>query len=668
MEYRAIGTSGSTKVVYGLSLSEIARELATPFNEEQAWGVCHQCSVKLSCLPSERVPPLQPNNVVVTAEGKVEIMTASDDKIFQHGSRELVYELGVLVYSLLDYGLAEDEERDLSGPLEALIGWMTLDRGSVNSEGDQMEHYFKVIKMCECRLKDVTNPSAYYHSVCRALLDMALLIRKAKEEDSSEAAVFHEIRSCWQEVMCEVERGVTLKKISDRHQMLRCSPPALSDFEKLMLAISNFDHSRLKPPSIKDDVCHYCGAAGETGCPHQLAQDSISGSPHSVMMLQVKSKPALRSVKGCSAARRASVLTPRERLLLELCTPRTLRSVSLSDISVKSNASGSSSSLLKKKLTPSDAFVKELKSKDIEFTARGTVGCVLQQYDLNAGIGCPQSTSTTRKKLVPSIDFLTELNRGSGAVDEVTMVTVPSERERKKLIPPPTFVEDLENKENVPHRVTSTMSMSKGSVLQVSATRDGDGLINDLSDAPERKKLTPPKSFLEDLMMESGSPRHELKRSTSVGSSLCEEITVIFMSPPHLSADTSGQESSTLVGGIVLVVSHPQQLRGCMEVSLTFSEIVHIRRTVTEAELSSLQEEDDQLFNLISSNKVCFVCRQRLSVALFSHHKQCLVCERTVCSRCYNSVETLDLNGHQMTRKAAICISCENFLCTFVIP
>ena len=43
---------------------------------------------------------------------------------------------------------------------------------------------------------------------------------------------------------------------------------------------------------------------------------------------------------------------------------------------------------------------------------------------------------------------------------------------------------------------------------------------------------------------------------------------------------------------------------GCIEVSLTFSEIAHIRRTVTEAELSSLQEEDDQLFNLISTDKV----------------------------------------------------------------
>lgn len=40
-----------------------------------------------------------------------------------------MYELGVLVYSLLDNGLAEDEERDLSAPLEALIGWMTLDDG-----------------------------------------------------------------------------------------------------------------------------------------------------------------------------------------------------------------------------------------------------------------------------------------------------------------------------------------------------------------------------------------------------------------------------------------------------------------------------------------------------------------------------------------------------------
>ena len=36
------------------------------------------------------------------------------------------------------------------------------------------------LQMCESRLKNVPNPSTYYHSVCRALLDMALLIMKAK--------------------------------------------------------------------------------------------------------------------------------------------------------------------------------------------------------------------------------------------------------------------------------------------------------------------------------------------------------------------------------------------------------------------------------------------------------------------------------------------------------
>ena len=76
------------------------------------------------------------------------------------------------------------------------------------------------------------------------------------------------------------------------------------------------------------------------------------------------------------------MLTPREQLLFELCTPRSLRTVSLcgkregglprsmlraplpADISVNSNtriaATGSS---LRKKLTPSAAFINELKNK-----------------------------------------------------------------------------------------------------------------------------------------------------------------------------------------------------------------------------------------------------------------------------------------------------------------
>ena len=47
---------------------------------------------------------------------------------------------------------------------------------------------------------------------------------------------------------------------------------------------------------------------------------------------------------------------------------------------------------------------------------------------------------------------------------------------------------------------------------------------------------------------------------------------------------------------------------GRVEVSISFPEIVHIRRTVTEADLSSLQEEDEQLFNLINTGKVCDKC------------------------------------------------------------
>ena len=89
--------------------------------------------------------------------------------------------------------------------------------------------------------------------------------------------------------------------------------------------------------------------------------------------------------------------------------------------------------------------------------------------------------------------------------------------------------------------------------------------------ATERKKLTPPKSFLEDLKMEVdrvvknsicknsptfvhaqlGSPRRELKRSTSVGSSMCEEVTVIFMSPQLCHTAQLGEDTS--VGGIILV-------------------------------------------------------------------------------------------------------------------
>ena len=38
---------------------------------------------------------------------------------------QLLLDLGILTYSLLDYGITDDQERRLSPPLESLIEWLT---------------------------------------------------------------------------------------------------------------------------------------------------------------------------------------------------------------------------------------------------------------------------------------------------------------------------------------------------------------------------------------------------------------------------------------------------------------------------------------------------------------------------------------------------------------
>ncbi|GLD47759.1 protein spire homolog 1-like isoform X1, partial [Lates japonicus] len=95
-----------------------------------------------------------------------------------------------MIYKALDYGLKENEERELSPPLEQLIDLMTNmaeaardvcpDEGyEATEEEDEAEDdpdnistvhgYRDILKLCTAHLPSLSDAPSHYQAVCRAL-------------------------------------------------------------------------------------------------------------------------------------------------------------------------------------------------------------------------------------------------------------------------------------------------------------------------------------------------------------------------------------------------------------------------------------------------------------------------------------------------------------------
>lgn len=71
--------------------------------------------------------------------------------------------------------------------------------------------------------------------------------------------------------------------------------------------------------------------------------------------------------------------------------------------------------------------------------------------------------------------------------------------------------------------------------------------------------------------------------------------------------------------------------------SLTLEEIVHIRSVLTKAELDALPVEG-RVRGDVESRKVCFLCLKTRFGIFGPWGQRCIICKRTVCSRCYSKM------------------------------
>ncbi|XP_039594889.1 protein spire homolog 1-like isoform X2 [Polypterus senegalus] len=361
-----VGSTSSGEGDPSLSLAEILELYSQPINEEQAWAVCFQCCKALlqgsrTGRPggAERIEGA--TSVIIRKDGTVLVRDGQDDAEKSRPSQQteagVIESLGITIYKALDYGLGNNEERELSPPLEQLIDCMTnvvendgdacQDEGYEATEDEEDEEnkesdesvtvrgYKDVIKLCAAHLPSPLDAPSHYQAVCRALYaetkELSTFLekiknakenlRKMERNTSSEPSKdLNELQNAdwarlWVQVMRDLRDGVKLKKVQERQYNPLPIEFELTPYEMLMDDIRSKRYT-LRKVMVNGDI------------PPKLKK-----SAHEVILDFIRSRPPLNPV----AARKLKPTPPRprslhEKILEEIKSERKLRPVSPDEI------------------------------------------------------------------------------------------------------------------------------------------------------------------------------------------------------------------------------------------------------------------------------------------------------------------------------------------------
>ncbi|XP_028820329.1 protein spire homolog 1 isoform X4 [Denticeps clupeoides] len=598
-----------------LSLEEILTLYSQPINEEQAWAVCYQCCRFLALRhrrrnsaeppPGDRGRRVEgPADVRINRDGTVKLQhQGSPDKYGSPStSVEIVESLGIMIYKALDYGLKENEERELSPPLEQLIDLMTnmveMDRDLCPDEGyeateeeDEGEEdvpgvcnvrgYRDVLSLCTSHLPSPSEAPNHYQAVCRALYaetkelrTFLEKIKSAKEHlrkmdgDTHEEPVrdLNELQNAdwarfWVQVMRDLRNGVKLKKVQERQYNLLPIEYQLTPYEMLMDDIRSKRYT-LRKVMVNGDI------------PPRLKK-----SAHEVILEFIRSRPPLNPV----SARKLKPHPQRppslhERILEEIKAERKLRPVSPDMIRRSRLGAGKSIS------TPQDLF----RTSDM-------------------------STPDAPRKLA-----ISTLALSNGAPPAQMTANGQPLSQRKRLLKAPTLAEldSSESDEELSRRSPSSSSMSTS-------------MVDDTSPESFMGQKTPPR-FLPISSTPQPDKRQFPQRRHSIEKEAPTDVRPFH--PP------SRQSSKSLMTSGSSEAAGPGAARTeefCYPVeclALTVEEVMHIRQVLVKAELEKFQQYKD-VYNALKKGKLCFSCRTK-KFSLFTWSYTCQFCKRPVCSQC----------------------------------
>ncbi|XP_055415141.1 protein spire homolog 1 isoform X4 [Bubalus kerabau] len=578
-----------------LSLEEILRLYNQPINEEQAWAVCYQCCGSLRAADAGRRQTRRrvrsAAQIRLWRDGAVTLAPATGDagKVeYSHCTEtEVIESLGIIIYKALDYGLKENEERELSPPLEQLIDRManTVEADGSNDEGYEaadegleedddvkrkvsaIRSYRDVMKLCAAHLPTEAEAPNHYQAVCRALFAETMelhtfltKIKSAKEnlkkiqemEKSDESNTdLEELKNAdwarfWVQVMRDLRNGVKLKKVQERQYNPLPIEYQLTPYEMLMDDIRSRRYT-LRKVMVNGDI------------PPRLKK-----SAHEIILDFIRSRPPLNP----ASARKLKPTPPRprslhERILEEIKAERKLRPVSPEETR--------RSRLATRPLSMSYSFDLS------EVTTAESPKNVAESSMVNGGVA-----SQSREG-------------GSGAAQQVP---VP----RKKLLKAPTLAEldSSDSEEETLPRSASSSSASPSFLedpfLETMSTRKNPPKFLPISSTPQPERRQPPQR------------RHSIEKETPTN--------VRQFLPASRQSSRSLEE-----------FCYPVE---CL--ALTVEEVMHIRQVLVKAELEKYQQYKD-VYTALKKGKLCFCCRTR-RFSFFTWSYTCQFCKRPVCSQC----------------------------------
>ncbi|XP_031759554.1 protein spire homolog 1 isoform X5 [Xenopus tropicalis] len=558
------------------SLEEILDLYKQPINEEQAWAVCYQCcgallegrggGIKGRKLTGAAEICIRKDGAVITRQESA----AAESIDCRFTETEVIVSLGIIIYKALDYGLKENEERELSPPLELLIDNMTntdiagnndegydaLDEDETDSERESAgfrHSYRNVMKLCTTHLPTPSEAPNHYQAVCRALyaetMELHMFLTKIKsakeslkkiqemERDTTDRACsdLDELKNAdwarfWVQVMRDLRNGVKLKKVQERQYDLLPIEFELTPYEMLMDDIRSKRYT-LRKVMVQGDI------------PPRLKK-----SAHEIILDFIRSRPPLNPV----AARKLKPTPPRprslhEQILAEIKSERKLRPVSPDEI---------------------------------------------RRSRLD--VSTPEATRKVSDKTV--------LNGGVTPKAKVNGHPMQVAVQRKKLLKAPALAEfeSSESEEDTVHKSTSSSS--------VSTSQPDDVSPESASSRKSPPKFLPISSTPQPERRQAPQRRHSIEKETPTN--------VRQFIPPSRQSSRSLEE-----------FCYPVE---CL--ALTVEEVMHIRQVLVKAELEKFQQYKD-IYNALKKGKLCLCCRTK-RFSLFTWSYTCQFCKRPVCSQC----------------------------------
>ncbi|MEE6464540.1 hypothetical protein FKM82_006290 [Ascaphus truei] len=486
---------------------------------------------------------------------------------------QVIESLGIIIYKALDYGLKENEERELSPPLEQLIDNMTntAETDGSNDEGydaldeeededgskkEAMEFrptYKNVMKLCASHLPTPSEAPNHYQAVCRALyaetMELHMFLTKIRSAKKSLKKIQEMERTTtdgpnsdlddlknadwarfWVQVMRDLRDGVKLKKVQERQYNLLPIEYQLTPYEMLM------DDIRSKRYTLRKVM-----ARGDM--PARLEK-----SAHEKILDFIRSRPPLNPV----AARKLKPTPQRprslhERILEEIKAERKLRPVSPDEI----------------RRSRLDVSTPDVPRKSV----------------LNGGV--------------------MQQSKGNSRALQVTV-------QRKRLLKAPTLAE-LDSSDSEEDSVHKPNYQPEEVSPETAANRKTPPKFLPISSTPQPERRQPPQR------------RHSIEKETPTN--------VRQFLPP------SRQSSRSLA--TLQAKELPMGEEFCYPVeclALTVEEVMHIRQVLVKAELEKFQQHKD-VYSALKKGKLCFCCRTK-RFSLFTWSYTCQFCKRPVCSQC----------------------------------